>query len=184
MRRSAKPRPAAVDVEKSLCHRAARPIDDQRGVVPGQAAQQRGVVEVAEAEHDLGVGLEGAEAVREPRRHDQLIPLAGGQLNRHVMAEGRRGAPDVHHHVVDSAPRHADDLGLGVRRRLKVQAAHGVAQRIARRVLLHHPRQAQGLEIALVVEIGETCVWLLADRRAQQAQPVDRQGVRLDGRAC
>src|SRR4029453_19610019 len=101
------------------------PADPERRVV---VAQTPGRVRLLERRHlveDLGVVLEGQEAVREALRNVQHPAVAGGQVDADVLAEGGRVQAQVDDHVVDRPVGAADQLGLLVRRPLPVHAPHG-----------------------------------------------------------
>src|SRR6266511_4045271 len=101
------------------------PVDPERRVVVAQAPGRVRLVELRHLVEDLGVVLEGEEAVREALGNVQHPAVAGGQLDADVLAEGGRVRTQVDDHVVDRSVAAADQLGLLVRRRLPVHAPHG-----------------------------------------------------------
>ena len=116
--------------------RRDRPGDAEIGIVPQHAAIVRRRVGARHLVEHLGVGLERAEAVREADRHEELRPVLGRNLGGDVAAEGRRAAPQIDRDVEDAPARHPDQLGLGVRRGLEMQAADRARLRRARMIVL------------------------------------------------
>src|SRR5262249_57833761 len=63
--------------------------------------------------------------------------VLGGQLGGEPSAVGRRGGADVGDDVEGGASRAADELDLGARVGLEVQAAQGAGAAVVRDVALH-----------------------------------------------
>jgi len=73
-----------------------------------------------------------------------------------VLAKGRRAQANVYGDVEDRAARHAHQLVLGMRRRLKMQAAHSSHRRRQRLVVLQkYTVKAGGGEARLTVGLHE-----------------------------
>ncbi len=86
---------------------------------------------------DLSVGFEGTETVREAWRNIDLAPVFGTHLGHCELAIGRRTDANIDNDIDDRAVKHAQELGLGVRRRLEMQAPHDAALARERVIVLH-----------------------------------------------
>ena len=100
-----------------------RPGDGDVGVVVGDAPLDLAVVVGRLLVHDVGLLAEHTEAMREADRAVELVEVLVGELEGLPLAEGRRPAPEVHHHVKDRAARAAHELGRPVAD-LEVHAPH------------------------------------------------------------
>ena len=102
------------------------PLDAQSGVVPADPAGRLRHVVVRHLVEDLGVVLEGLVALCESLGDVGEALVGGGQLDAEPFDAGRRVGAQVDHDEEDRAARAADELDLGVRRLLVVQAAERV----------------------------------------------------------
>src|SRR6266508_1196663 len=84
-----KSRELAVPFRQNGPLRAHRPCDPDPGVVPGKPALGRRIIVGGHLVHDLGVRFEGTVAVREARRHIELLPIFSAQSDGDVTPEGR-----------------------------------------------------------------------------------------------
>src|SRR5262245_23124492 len=107
------------------------------------------MVERRDLVEDLGVVDQRLEAVRHALGDEEHTAVVRGELDGDpAMTRGRVGA-QVERHVVDSPARAAYQLGLLMRRRLEVQAAHGAARGVPRHTALRQCcGQAARLELA------------------------------------
>ena len=76
--------------------------------------------------------------MREADRNKELLALFGIEPHRHMLAIGRRRAPEVDRHVEDCPLQHPNQLGLRKRSDLEMQSPHGPNLRRERLVVLHH----------------------------------------------
>ena len=94
--------------------------------------------------------------MREADRDVEHPAVAGGELDRDMLAEQGRGAAEVHRDVEDAPAQHAHQLGLGMRRALEMQAAHRAGLVGAGPVVLHELlRDAERGEVAPAVGLGK-----------------------------
>src|SRR5216684_2269712 len=100
-----------------------RPGYRESGVVAAEARFRLGRVERRDLVEHLGVVDEALEAVGEALGHIERAPVLGIEAEAFPASVGRRARADVDDHVENGAAHAADDLGLGVRRLLVVEAA-------------------------------------------------------------
>lgn len=92
---------------------------------------------------------------------------------------------DVHGHVQNGAARHADQLVLGVGRRLEVQAAHGAYLRRQGVIVLHKIQvDAQLVESRPVVGLAEKPAMIAKLVRLDNLDVRDVEGADLEGHEC
>ena len=110
-------------------------------------------------------------------RHEQLIAAFGGKFDGRVAAVARGGAAQVDARVENAAGQHADELRLGKRRNLEMQAAHRAGRVRERLVVLHELMgNAGGCEVAPHVGLGEIAARIAEAWRADQFDFGKRQG--------
>ena len=83
----------------------SRPDDPEVRIVPGDAAVVGGRIGRGRLVENLDVRLERDEGVGEPDRDQQLAPVFGRELDRDMLAEGRRRAANVDRDIEDCAAR-------------------------------------------------------------------------------
>src|SRR5947207_12493753 len=109
--------------------RVDAPIDRQLRIVPANAALVNGRVTGRDFIENLGVRLERHEAMREADRDENLLPVFGAEDDLHMSAEGWGGFSDIDGDVEEGAADDADELVLGHRSDLIMQAAQHAALR-------------------------------------------------------
>src|SRR6056297_795365 len=86
---------------------------------------------------DLGLWHARHEPMREPDRHQKLSTVLKAELGAHPLAEGRAAFADVDRHIEKRAAPAPNQLGLRMRRRLKMQAAYRARPPRERMIVLH-----------------------------------------------
>ena len=119
-------------------------------------------------EHVDVVG-ERLEAVREAFGDEQGDAVVGAEPLGVPAQEGRRAAAQVDGDVEHFAAQAVDELFLGLRRMLEVQAAHAAALRGVRVVDLRHRPAPAGLAQFVGAEDAREEAARVADRRAPHA---------------
>lgn len=100
-----------------------RPVDRKLGIVEAHAEIKLRRVVGIDFVGDLGMGLERKDPVREPLGAEDLLAAFRGELGHNVLAKGLRTVTEVDAHVEDGTAQHAQKLGLGRGRALKMQAS-------------------------------------------------------------
>ena len=96
-----------------------RPVDPERRVIPQQPAIVLGGIVPGHFVNHLGIRLQGAKTMGESLGDEELVPRFRAQPATHMLSIAGRASADIHRHVQNRAPYHADQLGLGRGRRLK-----------------------------------------------------------------
>ena len=125
MAKLAQPRMSRVLVGENRPGLLHRPLDPKGGIVPGEPVVMCCGVMRRYLIGDLGIGLEGAEAVSEADGHQKLQPVLAAQFDGDMAAEGRRRASEVDRDIKDAATADADELCLSEGSTLEVQASDG-----------------------------------------------------------
>src|SRR6266849_6117217 len=113
-----------------------RPGDAESGVAPQQAAIVLRRIIGAHSINHLGVGFERAITVSKPFGYEDLVALRGTQHHRDMPAETGGTPANIDRDIEDRARGHAQQLGLGKRRNLEVEAANHALARGQRMVVL------------------------------------------------
>ena len=122
--------------------------------------------------HDVRDVRRHAEAVREARRHEELVVVLVGQLAHPGPAERRRRLSQVHGDVVHGAARAAHELRLSGRE-LEVQRPDRVPDG-ARVVVLHEPdADPRRRQMLLPERLQEEPPLVGVDHRLEQDEPVE-----------
>src|ERR1041385_6430450 len=132
-------RPAPVLFRDHL--HADRPGDPERGIVVSQAPLRTGTIELRDLVADLGIVFQGQVAVREALRDIQHQVVRRRELRRRPLPVGGGGGPQIDDHIVDRAPRAADQLDLGVGRHLVMQSAQRVGAGAVGKIPLNEARR-------------------------------------------
>src|SRR5690348_311875 len=119
----AETRQFSVLIGKHEIHSRERPWKADIWIVPADSAVVCRVIEIRNLVHHDHIVLQRDEAVSEANGHVQLATGFGRQLDRSMSSESGRATPHVDRNIKDSAPKHAHQLGLRGRRKLKVQPA-------------------------------------------------------------
>ena len=98
-----------------------RPFDADSRIVPAQISIIRRAVIGIDLVGDHGVRLQGAEAVGEASRHEELRPARSVEPHRDMTPEGGGVGAEIDGDIEDRAGEHPDQLGLGIGRHLEVQ---------------------------------------------------------------
>src|SRR6185437_3412910 len=88
------------------------PGDAERGIVEGQAPVVRRRIDVGDLVEHFAIRLQGAEAMREADRDQQLPPIGCRKLDRGMASEGRRAAAQIDGDIEHPAARHPHQLVL------------------------------------------------------------------------
>lgn len=113
------------------------PVDANLRVIEAHRALGFGRVVIGALVDDLGIRLPRDETVQEAFGDQQLFAVLETQLDPDPAAEGRAALADIDGHVEQPPAPAAHQLGLPVRGRLEMQAAH--RGRLARQgmIVLH-----------------------------------------------
>src|ERR1700730_247292 len=98
-----------------------RPWNRDFGIVPTDASVERWGVIITDLIHHDNVRIQGQVPMSEPFRNVQLVPCFGRQFYSDMIAIRRGAASQVDRYVQDPSAQHADQFGLGGRRRLEVE---------------------------------------------------------------
>jgi hypothetical protein len=100
-----------------------RPGDRQVRVIPNDPALTVRRVLAIDLIEDLAVVSDRAVAVSEAAGHPKLFATLCGQFGAYKLALSGRACADIHRDIENRALQRPDQLTLGVRRQLEVQAA-------------------------------------------------------------
>lgn len=161
------------------------PIDGEGGVVPEDAAFMWGGIVIGDFVDDLGVGLEGEEAVGEADGDEDLAPVFGAEDGGNVSAEGGGIFADVECDVEDRAVDDADELMLGHGGKLAMQAADDSFFDGEGVVVLDELGVDSGIfEESLVEGLGEESAMVAEFFRDEDLHVGDFAGDDLHGKYC
>lgn len=139
-------------------------------------------VEISDFVRHDRVGLERTEAVSEANRNEKLCTVICRQLDRDMLAEGRRFSPDIHGNIEDATLDNADQLVLREGPGLVVQTSDRAALFRARDVILDKIQiDACGLKGSAVVDLGEEATCVLKVSCSDKQQTLDGQMFDVQG---
>ena len=127
--------------------RRGGPGDSDRRIVVAQPARVASRVDAVDLVEHVGRIFERQEAVRAAGRDQQRFAVLGAERRGDPAPVGLAVAPEIDDDVEGPAASDAHQLGLGVRRRLEVQAAQSEGRVVARQAgLQRREREAGGGE--------------------------------------
>ena len=159
-----------------------RPVDRQARVARMQAAFARGGVRDRVAIEHVDVVGKRLQAVREALRNQQGDAVVAAQPLAVPVQEGRRAAAQVDRDIEDLAAQAVNELFLGMRRTLEMQAADAAALCRPGVVDLRHRRLPAGIAQLVGAEDARQKAARVAEARAAHALQAGERGV-LDDEA-